>query len=34
MKEFADSNVLFAENKRKFLKWIENAEGKQRNCSL
>ena len=28
MKEFADDNFKFDENGRKFLKWVENTEGK------
>ena len=33
MKEFADDNFEFDENRRQFSKWVENT-GKRRNCSL
>ena len=32
LKEFAEDNIRFLENGRKFSKWVENT-GKSRNCS-
>ena len=34
VKDFADENIEFDENGRKFVKRVENIVGKRRNCSL
>ena len=34
LKEFTDDNFISDENSRKLSKWVENTDGKRRNCSL
>ena len=34
LKDFTDDNFRFDESGRKFSKWVENAVGKEENCSL